>query len=135
MLAWHSFRSWSQARRTPGFLGGYRANETIRSYWTVTVWADESAMRLFRNGGAHMTAMPKLLDWCDEAAFAHWTQPGTAPPAPPEAVERMRAEGRLSKVRRPSAAHRAGRIAPEEAALRPSQRLHPAGDRTANGTL
>ncbi len=81
------------------------------AFWTVTAWEDEAAMRSFRGSGAHMKAMPKLLDWCDEASVAHWEQEGAELPLWSEAHRRMVAEGRLSKVRRPSAAQLAKKIA------------------------
>jgi hypothetical protein len=36
----------------------------------VTVWLNRDAMAEFRRSGPHLKAMPKLLDWCDEAAVA-----------------------------------------------------------------
>lgn len=49
--------------------------------------------------------MPKLLDVCDEAAVAHWEIKDQTIPPPTEAAVRMKDEGRISKVRHPSAAH------------------------------
>lgn len=62
-------------------------------------------MRRYIISGAHRKAMPKLLDWCDEASVAHWTQEAEDIPTWSEAVERMRSEGRVSKVRHPSPQH------------------------------
>jgi hypothetical protein len=59
-----------------------------------------------------MAGMPKLLDWCDEASVAHWTQESSAMPSWPEAYERMIKQGRPSKVRRPSPAHLAHNLPP-----------------------
>jgi hypothetical protein len=50
--------------------------------------------------------MPKLLEWCDEAAVVHWTQDCDQEPDWEEAHRRMRREGRASKVNHPSEAHR-----------------------------
>jgi len=61
--------------------------------------------------------MPKLLDWCDEASVAHWIQPTTELPTWLEAHRRMVAEGRLSKVSRPSPAQ----LSKEIPAPRPSR--------------
>jgi hypothetical protein len=94
-----------QARGAPGFLVGQLAGGANRTFWTITAWTDEAAMRAYRNGGAHMRAMPRLLDWCDEAAVAHWTQPGIELPALADAAQRLGSAGRLSKVRHPSPAH------------------------------
>ena len=56
-------------------------------------------------GGMHRRAMPKLLDWCDEDATAHWLQESPELPDWQEAHRRIVKEGRRSKVRHPSAAH------------------------------
>jgi hypothetical protein len=62
-------------------------------------------MRAFMSSGAHKKVMPHLLDWCDEACVAHWTQPDATLPSWTEADGRMREQGRPSKVRNPSPDH------------------------------
>jgi hypothetical protein len=104
----YTFASALQARRSDGFLGGALGSDAERGAWTMTAWRDEAAMHAFRNRGMHLRAMPRLLRWCDEASFAHWMQNDAALPTPDEAHRRMRAEGHLSKVSWPSAAHAAG---------------------------
>lgn len=61
-------------------------------------------MRTFMMGGAHRQAMPKLLDWCNEAALVHWEQDSAQLPAWDEGHRRLIAEGRRSKVRHPTPA-------------------------------
>jgi hypothetical protein len=46
-------------------------------------------------------------------------------PEPEEAARRLRAEGRVSKVRHPTEAHRSGATCPDGPAPRVSQRLRP----------
>jgi hypothetical protein len=104
-LAWYALRSTLQARRTAGFLAGALLQDRRLTFWTMTVWESGEAMRAFMTSGAHKGAMPKLLDWCDEAAVAHWEQEGAELVSWEEADRRMRATGRASKVRHPSAAH------------------------------
>jgi hypothetical protein len=65
-------------------------------------------MRAYRNGGSHLRAMPRLLEWCDEASYAHWPDPATAPPSGASVYEHMLASGKTSKVRWPTARHTAG---------------------------
>ena len=60
--------------------------------------------------GAHMKAMPKLLDWCDEASYVHWQQEGAELPSWAEAHRRMVTDGTLSKVKHPSPAQTAGKF-------------------------
>ena len=71
----------------------------------MTAWNSQESMRLYMTSGAHKTAMPHLLQWCDEASVAHWTQPESALPSWTEADQRMRNEGRISKVLNPSPNH------------------------------
>ncbi len=125
-FAWHTAASTRQLRRAPGFLTGQIATEGFRGFWTLTAWRDEAAMRAYRNADAHMRAMPKLLVWCDEASVTHWHQPTPELPEPAVALERMRAEGRLSKVRHPSPAHAAREIAPARRVPRPGRPIQPA---------
>ena len=99
-----------QAKRASGFIGGYLAGDPDRGSWTVTIWRDEAAMKAFRSSGPHVKAMPKLLNWCDEASIAHWTQEDASVPAPAVAFERMQEQGRVSKVHFPSTQHQRGQV-------------------------
>jgi hypothetical protein len=105
----HALPSSKQARRSRGFLTGWVSRDREFAFWTATVWETVEAMRAFRNSGVHMKAMPKLLRWCDEASFVHWEQPEAVAPDIDAAVDRLSREGKLSKVNKPSARHRAGR--------------------------
>jgi len=68
-------------------------------------------MKAFRGSAPHATVMPRLVEWCDEAAYAHWTPTDASVPSWPEAHERLVAEGRLSRVAHPSPAHDAMQFA------------------------
>jgi hypothetical protein len=68
-------------------------------------------MRSFRHSGAHGLVMPRLLDWCDEAAYVHWNQDSVELPDWREAHRRLVQEGKLSKVYHPSPAQVAKQIA------------------------
>lgn len=104
-FAWYSWRSTQEAKRAAGFLSGALLTDREWTFWTMTVWESAAAMRGFMTAGAHKKAMVKLLDWCDEASVAHWEQEGEGVASWEEADRRMRATGRASKVRWPSAAH------------------------------
>ena len=69
-------------------------------------------MRAFMLSGAHKRAMPKLLNWCDEASVVHWNQETVELPSWSEAHRRMVLDGRQSQVRHPSQAHVAKHIPP-----------------------
>jgi hypothetical protein len=123
---WDTFQSVRQAERSPGFLGGRLLVNAKQVFWTMTAWRDESAMNAFRTGDAHRKAMPKLLEWCDEAAVVHWTQDSAEIPLWPEAGQRMAEKGRLSKVNHPSPAHASQQI-PAPQPSRISSSLKPTG--------
>ena len=98
-------RTRRQIRTARGFQGGSILADRSWVFWTMTAWDDQEAMRDYMTSGAHRTAMPRLLDWCDEAAVVHWVHPEEALPSWPEAHRRMRESGRASKVRHPSPRH------------------------------
>lgn len=105
-FALHTWRVLRQTRRAGGYLDGSLLADRKLTFWTMTLWRDQSDMKGYMTSGAHLKAMPKLLDWCDEASVAHWTQDDMVPPDWAEADRRMREEGRPSKVRNPGPDHR-----------------------------
>lgn len=109
-FAWYTWRALGQARRSPGNLQAAVRKAEGLAFWTLTAWQDEAAMRAYRIASPHREVMPKLLDWCDEASVAHWTQDSGELPDWTIAELRMGQSGRLSKVRHPSADQRAGRL-------------------------
>ena len=98
---WHTFKSIRQAERSSGFLGGRLLVNAKNVFWTMTAWNDQAAMNAYRTGGAHRKAMPKLLNWCNEAAVVHWTHESSDIPVWQEAQLLMAKEGRPSKVNHP----------------------------------
>ena len=106
-FALHASRSLKQVKRSRGFRGGSLLPDRQWTFWTMTAWDDEASMRAYMTAGAHRTAMPRLLDWCDEASVVHWEQAADDLPSWSEADRRMRASGRASKVRHPSPRHAA----------------------------
>jgi hypothetical protein len=104
---WQTFLSQRQVVRAPGFSGGKLLIDRRRTFWTLTVWQDERAMKAFRGSAAHAKVMPHLAEWCDEAAYAHWAFDGDSVPDWQEAYGRLVAEGKLSRVAHPSREHSA----------------------------
>jgi len=102
---WMTFLSQRQVARAPGFLGGRLLLDAGRTFWTLTAWDSEHAMKVFRGAGPHAKVMPRLVEWCDEASYAHWSPTGTSVPSWPEAYEHLVAEARLSRVAHPSPTH------------------------------
>ena len=102
---WNTFLSQRQVDRAAGFFGGRLLVDSGLTFWTLTTWENEQAMKKFRGSGAHAHVMGRLVEWCDEAAYAHWVADGEAVPTWPEAYDRLVSEGRLSRVEHPSANH------------------------------
>ena len=94
-----------QTARAAGFVTGKLLVDRDRTYWTLTVWESEQAMKKFRGAGAHRKVMRKLPRWCNEAAYAHWITDSTDIPAWSDAYDRLVAEGKLSRVDHPAPEH------------------------------
>ncbi|WP_116090757.1 DUF3291 domain-containing protein [Sphingomonas crusticola] len=102
-----TMRTRSQVAAAPGFLDGGLLPDRQWTFWTLTLWDSAESMRSYITTGAHRIAMPKLMEWCDEASVAHWDQGAAILPGWADAEARMRSEGRPSKVRHPSPDHAA----------------------------
>jgi hypothetical protein len=95
--------SVKELRKTKGFLGGKELTDKHLTFWTLTMWTDEASMRVFRNSLPHRKAMQKLPFWCCEASYFHWTQQEAVLPPWSVASQKLFQEGKLTKVRKPSA--------------------------------
>jgi hypothetical protein len=107
---WQVWRSFRQAKQAAGNVGATVRRADGLAFWTLTAWQDEAAMNTYRITRPHRDAMPKLLEWCDEAAVAHWDQASAALPGWEIAERRLADSGRVSKVNHPSADQQAGRL-------------------------
>src|SRR5262249_6769814 len=106
--------SSEQASRSPGFLAGAVFGSPLRkTFWTLTVWKDEAAMRGFRSAGDHRYVMTRISDWCDEAAVAPWQQRDASVPGSEEMLHRMQSMGRVSRVSHPTPGHAEGKTVPD----------------------
>ena len=125
-FAWRSHLSARQAERSPGFLAGAVFGNPLRkTFWTMTVWKEESSMRAFRAAGDHRLVMAKLADWCDEGAVAHWQQRDATVPSSNEMLKRMQATGRVLRVNHPTPGHSEGKTVPDGRAPGRGSRLTP----------
>jgi hypothetical protein len=71
-----SLRIWRQARRSPGLVGvSLRAFPARKTYWTLSAWADEAALREFARTDPHRTIMKRARPWTKTATFRFWTVP------------------------------------------------------------
>ena len=95
-------RSVSQAAKSAGFVSGQTLLDKKLTFWTLTLWESDGAMRAYRGSGVHGKAMPNLARWCSEAQTAHYTTESAALPAWGEAHAQLVAHGRSSKVNHPS---------------------------------
>jgi hypothetical protein len=110
-FSWMTTLARRQAARAAGFAGGRLLLDSHLTFWTLTGWKDEQAMKAFRGHGAHARVMPLLAGWCDEGAYAHWIADGDDLPLWPEAYEHLVKDGRLSRVSHPSPSHQARQFA------------------------
>lgn len=107
LYTWLSAR---QAQRAANYLGGKLLADKQMTYWTMTAWTTPADMATYRNTSHHLRAMPKLVQWCDEASIVHWEQEETELPGWKAAGARMVENGRQSKVRFPSVRRLPGRF-------------------------
>lgn len=109
----HAMRTMTQAQKADGVQGVETRFEKNNVVWTKTIWADEAKMKEYRGSGAHQIAMRILSEICNEAAVVRWQQADVELPTWEEAHQRILSDGKLSKVKHPSALQAAGRTAPE----------------------
>jgi hypothetical protein len=73
-FAIHTPRALRQVKKAPGFMSGVLLPDRSWTFWTMTAWDERENMRRYMTPGAHKSAMPQLIQWCDEASVAHWDQ-------------------------------------------------------------
>jgi hypothetical protein len=106
-------RTLRQLKKESAFIKGKLLIDRVLTFWTLTAWRNEQDMRAYRNSGAHLKAMPKLINWCDEAHAAHWSQEADTLPDWHEVYRRITApEARVSKVHHPSKDHATKNVPP-----------------------
>jgi hypothetical protein len=101
VLMLHANRTIAQIRKADGFLAGAVQRDADLAFWTMTLWRDQHAMRADGASGAHRKAAPHLAEWADEARGVNWLQTGSDLPNWPQAVRRLRDDGRPLSLRHP----------------------------------
>lgn len=96
-----------QAAATPCFIKGRAMiNPFALTFWTMTLWESEQAMKAYRNSGDHLAAMRRLNDLARAGAVVHWEQEGTEFPSFAEARRHLLEHGTFTKIQHPSRRHR-----------------------------
>lgn len=105
LFLWNVWLTARQSANTPGFLGGQLLRDGSQTFWTITAWEEQAAMKIYRNSGAHSSVMPRIQDWCDEASVVHWRQEDCSLPTWDEVHRHMVADGFPTRLAHPSPAH------------------------------
>jgi len=108
VFMWNNFLTIWQIINTPGFLGGKVLRDAKQTFWTMTAWEEQAAMKIFRNSGTHRSVMPKIQDWCDEASVVHWKQEDSNLSNLPDwgdVHHRLVTEGFVTRLSNPSPTH------------------------------
>src|SRR5579863_8915773 len=65
-----------QATSSEGNLGADVLADANNTYWTRTAWRDRGVIGAFVGAQPHLATMGRIDEWCDEATFVDWDQPG-----------------------------------------------------------
>jgi heme-degrading monooxygenase HmoA len=96
-----------QAQNSQGNLGAEVLAEANNTYWTRTAWQERDLMHAFVGSEPHLSTMGRIDDWCDEATFVDWDQPGADMPGWQDSYGRLIADGQVASLTNASAAHHA----------------------------
>ena len=88
-----------EARTTPGF-AGIRLVPWHPSYYTLTVWEDEAAMRAFVRRPHHRVAMSRIGTWASTSEYVEFRST-SARPRFAEIRDRLRTPDKASTWERP----------------------------------
>ena len=90
--------SLEQAKKSDGNLGADALADANNTWWTLTAWHERRLMHAFVGAQPHRATMARLDDWCDEATFVDWEQPGGDLPDWQTSYQRIVAEGHVSDL-------------------------------------
>ncbi|WP_329520847.1 hypothetical protein [Spirillospora sp. NBC_01491] len=100
-----SMSLWRQARRSPGAWGlGLRAEPLRRTFWTVSAWSGEKAVRAYARAEPHASTMRRKRTVVRESTFVFWNVPAEDLPIEWDEVERRIAAERERRAAAPAAA-------------------------------
>jgi hypothetical protein len=94
-----------QASKSVGNVGADVLADANNTFWTRTAWQERRLMDEFVGAQPHLQTMSRIDDWCDEATFIDWEQPGEDLPDWQYGYRRLIAEGQGASLTQPSDAH------------------------------
>jgi hypothetical protein len=94
-----------QANKSDGNAGSDVLADANNTFWTRTAWQERRLMDAFVGTEPHLRTMSRIDDWCDEATFVDWEQPGADLPDWQTSYRRLVAEGQEASLTQPSDAH------------------------------
>jgi hypothetical protein len=94
-----------QANKSDGNAGSDVLADANNTFWTRTAWQERRLMDAFVGTEPHLRTMSRIDDWCDEATFVDWEQPGADLPDWQKSYRRLVAEGQQASLTQPSDAH------------------------------
>ncbi|MDX8361462.1 antibiotic biosynthesis monooxygenase [Cytobacillus sp. IB215316] len=83
----HTYKSTRQVKKANGLLHSSLHQEGWDTFWTLTVWENEGAMKNYRNAGSHLKAMKISRKIADELEKVNWENDSI--PAWEECIERL----------------------------------------------
>jgi hypothetical protein len=104
---WHAIRALIQAKRAPGLIS-VQVGRMGRMKYTLSVWADEAAMRAYFTSGAHANAMAAFPSMATGSTCGYMAENA---PARSEIPELLRTKGK--PVRTHQSVQAAGAFVPQ----------------------
>ncbi|MCD0451581.1 DUF3291 domain-containing protein [Actinocorallia sp. API 0066] len=95
-----SLALWRQALRAPGAVGvALKADPLRRTFWTVSAWTDEQAIRAYAGTEPHRSTMRRKRSVMKESTFVFWN---SSPADLPVSWDTVRARIAEQRAARPS---------------------------------
>jgi quinol monooxygenase YgiN len=94
-----------QAQKAEGNLGADALADANNAWWSVSAWQDRHRMRAFVDNQPHLSIMPRLDHYCDEATFVDWEQDSPDLPDWQTSHRHLVADGLAAELTHPSDAN------------------------------